>query len=85
MTEKVKKTLEDTALSPEAKSKPCLHSKFEDRMSGNRRPDYSEPSMAIDNESRALVLNSGQPSCFRELGTEEKYEHETPFLHPFLV
>lgn len=61
-----------------------VHSDFDDRLSGNLSPSYSEQSMAIDDVSRSCVPNCRQPACFHGLRADERYKHVTALLCVFL-
>lgn len=62
-----------------------MHYSFDDRPSGKLPPGCTESSMNSDDVSIPWVLNRSELACFRELGTDEKYEHITPSIRVFLL
>lgn len=84
LSEKAKKTTEDTSQSPEVKSRLFVLFSFEKRLSAMVLTGDAELSMAIDDLNQLWVLNSGQPAFFRELRNSRRYEHMTRFYVGFL-
>lgn len=83
--EKEKKMLKDTQETQREELGPKAHSGYDERLSGKVSPGYTKLAMAIDEVSHSSVHNCSQPPCFRELGTNVKYEHVISFMYAFLI
>lgn len=70
---------------PEAKSKLLAQVGFDDQLSGNVPPGYTESLRDIDEVGRSLVLNYHQLAYSRELWNSEKRDYVAAFLHASLI
>lgn len=57
-----------------------MHYVFDECLSGNVPPGYSDPSMRTDEVSRSWIFGHFQSACFRKLKADYKYEHITQVL-----
>lgn len=84
-TDEAKKESKNTSESGEKDSRSIVQSSFNDPLSSELPPGYTEPSPAISKVSRSSVLKYRQAVYSHELGTDDKYEHVALFLHTFCI
>lgn len=84
-TKVAKMALKDMTKSGEERSGPVLHFSFDDNLGGKLLTGCNVQATAIDDVSCSWALNYHSPSCFRELGGDDKYEHVTTFLPAIFI
>lgn len=85
VTEEAKKTMEVAPQTSKAKYRPLLHACFDYHLRVKLLPGHTEPPIAIDVICGSLLNSGCHPSCFREPGTDNKYELSTPSQRQFII